>query len=145
MATNTRIGQSSAFTPSVCVHRGRFHMVFVANNDTRELLHAVSENGLNWSRLNNVGQTTKSAPALASFGNQLRVVFVANNDTNTLLETIFDDSADVWTKNTPITTVNGTVTTSESSKAGPVIALNNGLFMYYVANNNSNDLLALHI
>jgi hypothetical protein len=145
MATNTRIGQSSAFTPSICVHRGRFHMVFVANNDTRELLHAVSEDGLKWSRLNNVKQTTKSAPALASLGNQLRVVFVANNDTNTLLETIFDDSADVWTQNTPITTVNGTVTTSESSKAGPVIVLNNGLFMYYVANNNSNDLLALQI
>jgi hypothetical protein len=33
-------------------------MVFVANNDTRELLHAVSEDGLNWSRLNNVGQAT---------------------------------------------------------------------------------------
>src|SRR5215212_4277123 len=97
--SNTRIGQSSAFAPAICFHNNKFHMVFVANNNTRELLHAVSNNGITWSRLKNVRQSTKQAPAIASFKGRLRVVFVANNDTNSLLMSTFSDADDVWSDN----------------------------------------------
>jgi|SRR5581483_3551963 len=132
-----QINQTSAFAPAVCSHRGQLHMVFVANNDSRELLHVASQDGINWSRKLNVRQSTKAAPALSSFGNTLRVLFIANNNTNTLLECVYDDADDNWSDNHPIV--------GQSSKTAPALAQMNGLFMYFVANNDSNDLLALNI
>lgn len=95
------IGQeSSRFTPAVCRHRNAFHMVFVAANETGELLHAVSSDGVNWTRRNNVRQSTNAAPAIASLNDRLRVVFLANNSSQELLQAVFDDAAGVWIGNT---------------------------------------------
>ena len=142
MASNTPINQSSAFAPAVCFHNGLLHMVFVANNDSRELLHAVSGDGINWARRNNLRQSTKAAPAIASFG-QLRTYFVANNDSNTLLACFYDEANDVWSNNNPII---GNNLVPESSKATPGLAQQTGrLLMYYVANNDTNELLVFDV
>jgi hypothetical protein len=84
MAHTNIFNESSKFSPAVCFHNGQFHMVFVANNDSNELLHSVSHDGLNWSRLNNLRQSTNQAPAIASANGRLVCAFVANNPTNTL-------------------------------------------------------------
>jgi hypothetical protein len=139
MASSTKINQSSAFAPAVCFHNKLFHMAFVANNASHDLLHATSQDGIHWTRKNNIGQSTKAAPAIASLG-QLRVVFVANNDTNTLLTCFYDEAHDSWSQNNPIV--------GQSSKTTPALALPqpaNRLMMYFVANNDSNDLLVLDI
>ena len=97
------IGQeSSHFTPAICRHRNAFHMVFVAANETGDLLHAVSSDGVTWTRRNNVRQSTNAAPAIASVNDRLRVVFLANNDTRELLFATFDDAAGVWIGNTVV-------------------------------------------
>jgi hypothetical protein len=135
---NVRINQSSIFPPAVCFHGNKFHMVFVADNNSHELLHAVSDEGTKWRRLNNIRQSTKLAPAIASFRGQLRVVFVADNNTNSLLMTTWTDSSDVWSQNQPL---------NESSKAAPTLEQvpDNHLFLYFVANNASDDLLVTEI
>src|SRR5580700_9010063 len=125
MFSSTNINQSSAFPPAVCFHNQLFHMVFVANNASHDLLHATSQDGIHWTRKNNVGQSTKTAPAVASFG-QLRVVFVANNDSNTLLTCSYDEAHDRWSQNNPIV--------GQSSKTTPALALPqpaNRLLMYF--------------
>ena len=109
------IGQeSSPFTPAVCRHRNAFHMVFVAANETGDLLHAVSGDGVTWTRRNNVRQSTNAAPAIASLNDTLRVVFVANNSTHELLQSTFDDGFDVWTDNTRLNTFRESVRRSKS-------------------------------
>jgi hypothetical protein len=131
--SNFRMGESSNFTPAVCFHNGQFHMVFAAANNTNELLHSVSGDGLTWTRKNNLGQSTKQAPAIASIHGKLVCVFVANNETNDLLSVVWLESDDRWTDNT---------TTRDSSKAGPTLAVTQiGLTVYFIANNPSNDIL----
>jgi hypothetical protein len=113
-------------------------MVFVANNDTRELLHAVSDNGINWVRKNNLNQSTKQAPTIASFLNELQVVFVANNDTNLLLKCTYFDALDSWSQNVPM---------GETTSSAPMLEQipDSRLFLYFVANNDSHDLLGLSL
>jgi len=128
-----RMGESSNFTPAVCFHNGQFHMVFAAANNTNELLHSVSGDGLTWTRKNNLGQSTKQAPAIASIHGKLVCVFVANNETNTLLSVVWLESDDRWTDNK---------NERDSSKAGPTLAVApNGLTVYFLADNPSNDIL----
>ena len=57
--SNTQIGQSSPFAPAF-FHNGKLHMVFVANKNSRDLLHAVSTDGVTWQRLNNLGESRSS-------------------------------------------------------------------------------------
>jgi len=121
---------------AVCFHKGKFHMVFVANNSSRELLHAFSSDGIGWQRLHDVRQSTKEAPALASFNGILRVVFVANNDTNSLLQCTYIDNDDVWSQNNFL---------GESSKSAPTLHQTDRVLMYFVANNDTNDLLVTQL
>ena len=136
--SNIKVNQSSPFAPAVCFHRNQFHMVFVANNSSGDLLHAISPDGITWNRLNNIRQTTKAAPAIASFRGTPRVVFVANNATNSLLTTTWTESTDVWTDNHQL---------NDSCKAAPMLEQvpDNHLFLYFVANNGSNDLLVTEL
>jgi hypothetical protein len=129
---NTRIGQSSKFAPAVCFHGTAFHMVFVADDDTNQLLHAVSPDGVNWTRKRNVRQSTKQAPSIISVNGKLILVFVANNNTNTLLKCVYEDQSDDWSDNEPL---------GESSKAGPSLADVGGLKMYFIADNSTDDIL----
>ena len=121
------IGQeSSPFTPAVCRHRNAFHMVFVAANETGDLLHAVSGDGVTWTRRNNVRQSTNAAPAIASLNDKLRVVFVANNIPHQLLQSTFDDGVDVWTDNTRLNLF---------SRIGPSLqVVGSRLFVYFMSN-----------
>jgi hypothetical protein len=70
------------------------------------------------------------------------LVFVANNDTFTLLQCNYDDASDTWSDN---------ISLGEASKAAPALAvtagtgLGDGLRVYWVANNASNDLLTTAI
>jgi hypothetical protein len=102
-------------------------MVYMAANASGDLLHAVSVDGFNWSRLNNLRQSTKAGPAIASLNDKLRVVFVANNSSNDLLQCIYDDAVDVWTDN---------VRLNESSAQTPALLQIRGsrLLMYFVQN-----------
>jgi hypothetical protein len=121
--------QASNFTPAVCFHNGLFHMVFAAANNTNELLHAISHNGNDWTRLRNLGQTTKQAPAIESDNGRLRCVFVANNDSNTLLLVTWDEANDIWVN---------LVNLGETSKTGPTLFAGR---LFFIANNDSNDIL----
>jgi hypothetical protein len=134
----TRINQQSPFAPAVCLHRGRIHMVFAANNDTGELLHAVSDDGIAWTRLHDVRQSTSKAPAIVSLNNVLRVLFVAKNATNELLSCTYEDNADVFTDN---------VRVKESSSEAPTLLnkATNLAFLYFKANNPTNDILAVRM
>src|SRR5690348_14149430 len=111
--SNIRVGQSSAFAPAVLFHNGRYHMVFAANNSSRDLLHAVSTDGKSdWKRLKNLRQSTNQAPALFETNGKLICIFTANNSTNTLLSCEYQDNDDNWTDNTNL---------GEASNTGPVI------------------------
>jgi predicted GH43/DUF377 family glycosyl hydrolase len=139
--SNIPVGQSSAFAPAVLFHNGKYHMVFAANNDSRELLHAVSNDGTtNWTRLNNLRQSTNQAPALFEAKNGILVcVFTANNSTNTLLSCNYEDGDDNWTDNTNL---------GEASNTGPVIipdSLGGNPLMFWLAANSSNDILVATI
>jgi hypothetical protein len=118
-------------------------MVFVANDGSGALLHAVADvagDRSNWQRLNNLNQSTKQVPALVSVFDVLRVVFVANNETNSLLVCDYIDANDAWSPN---------VSLGESSKSAPALLAGppepfpsfQRIFMYFVANNETNDLL----
>jgi hypothetical protein len=144
--SNSRIQQSSNFTPAVCSHNGLLHAVFVANNDSQDLLHIVSADGISWTRKNNVRQSTRFAPAIMDFHGTLQIVFVANNLSNDLLACTYEDERDNWSDNRPL---------GESSKHGPALGIvgtsgqNGGLtehlLMYFVADNDSNDLLVTEV
>jgi hypothetical protein len=133
MAEFFRVQQSSPFAPAVCFHGGQLHMVFVAANDTRELLHAVSNDGFTWFRKENLGQSTKQAPAIASLRNQLRVIFVANNDTNQLLKCTYDDVHDSWSQNIQLGRL-------ASNSAATLEQFGSTLFMYWVSDDGSSDI-----
>lgn len=128
------LGQTSPFPPASCSHKGKTHMVFVANNSSNELLHADARDGRNFIRRNNLGQSTKFAPAITSNGITLRVIFVANNNANEILQCVYDDVHDTWGPNTLI---------GEQTHAAPTLGRTptNGLQLYFVANNNTNTLL----
>ncbi len=132
------IGQSSPFPPAVCSHKGRTHMVFVADNSSKELLHADSRDGHNFVRRNNLGQSTKFTPAIDSNGTTLRVVFVANNDANELLQCTHNDATGNWNPHTLM---------GEQSHAAPALGRtpDDLLLMFFVANNRTNTLLVKDI
>ncbi|HXC96097.1 MAG TPA: hypothetical protein VNU92_10360 [Edaphobacter sp.] len=144
--SNSQIHQASAFTPALCSHNGLLHAIFIAANDSHDLLHIVSVDGISWERKNNVRQAARFAPAVADFNDTLRIVFVANNASNDLLTCTYDDALDIWTDNSPL---------GESSKTGPAVgvvstvsssgALTQHLLMYFVADNDSNELLVTEI
>ena len=132
------LGQSSPFPPAICSHKGKTHMVFVANNSSHELLHADARDGRNFVRRNNVGQSAQFAPTIASDGITLRVIFVANNSSNELLQCVYDDVHDIWGANTLL---------GEQSRAAPSLGRtqDNRLELYFVANNETNTLWAKEI
>lgn len=144
--SNSQIHQASEFPPAVCFHNGFLHAIFVAANDSHDLLHIVSSDGISWERRNNVRQAARFAPAVADFNNTLRIVFVANNPSHDLLTCTYDDALDIWTDNSPL---------GESSKAGPSLGmvgttapngtLTQHLLMYFVADNDSNELLVTEV
>jgi hypothetical protein len=132
------IGQKSSVTPAVCSHSGILHMVFLADNNSHDLLHVQSRDGINWERRNNLNQQSKFAPALIDHNGQLVVVFVANDASNRLLTSTWDERIDSWTTNRLLG--------GESSNEGPALGIERGaLFVYFRANNNSGDLLVLQV
>jgi hypothetical protein len=144
--SNTQIHQASEFTPALCSHNGLLHAIFVAANDSHDLLHVVSADGISWERKNNVRQAARFAPAVVDFNDTLRIVFVANNPSNDLLTCTYDDALDIWTDNSPL---------GESSKTGPALGVvatsghdggqTQHLLMYFVADNNSSELLVTEV
>ena len=65
----------------------------MAANETGDLLHAVSSDGVTWTRRNNVMQSTNAAPAIASINNRLRVVFLGEQrDPGASLCHLFDET-----------------------------------------------------
>jgi hypothetical protein len=142
--TNTPIaGQSSLNEPAIAFDGEKYYMVFVANNDTRDLLFATSSDGLTWTRGPNLNQSSAAGPALGFINNQLTAVFVANNKSRNILYSIFDATNGLWTENVDI---------GESSKAGvtlffrppgpgPQQPSGNLPTLFFVANNDTDDLL----
>ena len=76
-------------------------IVFVANNNSNELLVCSSSDGQNWSSSTEVQQYNKAAPAVACVDNKLRIVFVANNDSNELLVCSSSDGQN-WSSSTEV-------------------------------------------
>ena len=107
-------------------------IVFVANNNSNELLVCSSSDGQNWSSSTEVQQSSKATHPLAVFDNKLWIVFVANDDSNELLVCSSSDGQN-WSSSTEV---------QQSSKAAPALAVfDNKLWIVFVANNNSNELL----
>jgi hypothetical protein len=109
-------------------------MVFAANNTSNELLHAVSDDGINnWGRRNNLRGSTRQAPTLASVNGRLVCIFIANNDTNTILKSTWvDEGNDVWDQ---------AVSLDGRSPDAPALDPNGVLKVYITADNPSNDIL----
>lgn len=117
-------------------------VVYVAANGTGKLLETTSTNGVNWTSsyaLN--GQTTKFAPAMADTSDgDLVAAYVASNGSNDLFTTL-ETGWEEWSSSYPVT--EGSSKTVQSSKTAPALAdfTNDELFLAYVANNSSDDLL----
>jgi hypothetical protein len=128
------IGQASQFAPAICSHKGRTHMVFVANNSSGDLLHADSRDGHNFVRRSNLGQSTKFAPTIDSDGTTLRVVFVSNNNNNDLLQCTYNDASDKWNPHTLL---------GEQALGAPILGRtpDHRLMLFFVANNSTHTLL----
>ena len=83
--------------PAITEHGGRLHMVIVAANRTRELLHLTSNDGSTWTRKANLNGAAGGQPAVASFAGRLVCAFRANNLTGDVLLTVWAESTDEWT------------------------------------------------
>ncbi len=140
---NVNTGQFSKSAPSLAQLGTNLFLAFVANNDSNDLLISSLKNG-SWTGNTPVGQTdvpgnqsTKFSPSLAVFGGELPssalfMAYVSNSDSNTLLSSSASDGVH-WS---------GDVTSGQSSKASPSLAaLGTKLFMAFVADNNSNEIL----
>jgi hypothetical protein len=136
------VTEASKCAPALAVFDGKLWMAFVANNDTNTLLLSSSPDGVNWTREKPPNESSKCSPALAGSEERLYLAFVADNDSNDLLVTSTDDGMS-WTRG---------AAPNESSKCGPALSGNYGLvpnepensfrlWMAFVANNDSNDLL----
>jgi hypothetical protein len=124
-------------------------LAYVANNNSNDLLTALTKDGINWTGSRLVqGQSSTQTPALVQFfvpdilldGPVL--AYVANNNGNDLLTTYTDDGIN-WT--------GSRLVVGQSSKHAPALvgfpAGPNAVFprpqliVAYVANNDTNDLL----
>jgi hypothetical protein len=128
-----------------------FSLVYVANNNSNDLLVTTSNDGVTWSKSRQItGQSSKLAPSILGVFQpqieqyQMTLAYVANNNSNDLLVTtstngiVSSTDAITWSKPSHVT--------GQSSKLAPAISgfgnsLNFNLLLAYVANNNSNDLL----
>jgi hypothetical protein len=142
---NTPIGQSSGSAPAIAFDGKTYHMVFVANESSRELLYATSPNGLPpWTRRANLNQSAAQycAPAAAflavqqadgTIANQLVAVFVSNDNRQNILFSVLQANG-TWSPSVNI---------NESSNAGvTLISTATGPVLYFVAHNSTHELLA---
>jgi hypothetical protein len=124
-------------------------LAYVANNNSNDLLTALTKDGINWTGSRLVqGQSSTMTPALVHFFVPTLSIdgpvlaYVANNDSNDLLTAYTDDGVN-WT--------GSRLAQGQSSKQAPALvgfpAWPNPVFpgpqliLAYVANNDSNDLL----
>jgi hypothetical protein len=121
-------------------------MAYVANNGSNDLFVAAASpnsNGSNivWNPGSAIpGQSSKTAPALANFNNKFVLAYVANNSSNDLLVTT---STNI--QGAKVTWGPGNLTSKtapQSSRTAPALCVfNSELYLAYVANNGTNDLL----
>jgi hypothetical protein len=146
---NTPIGQFSGTAPAIAFDGTTYHMVFVANNSTRQLLHMTSPDGLNWppqaELMGGQSAARDCAPALGYFDvviglgksqKLLVAVYVSNNEEQNILWTSLEPgSAGGWS---------GPFDINESSNSGVTLSLTGTPptpTLYFVAHNNTHSLL----
>ncbi len=111
---------------------------FVANNSTNDLLVCSSTDGVKWSANTPIGQSSKNASSMVLFNFQFWLAFVANASSNDLLICTSADGVH-WSGATPEAS---NTPVGQSSKNSPSMALfKKQLWLAFVANNPSNDLL----
>jgi hypothetical protein len=76
-------------------------MMFVADNDTRTLLHGVYDLGAERWTVKPLSEKSKAEPALVSYGGKLVAVFMANNQNNSLQFSTYDDETGTWSADAP--------------------------------------------
>ena len=128
--------------PSLAVFNNQLWVAFVANQASNDLVVCSSADGQTWSAAirvqgNGERQFTKQAPSLAVFNNQLWVAFVANQASNDL---VVCSSADGQTWSAAIR-VQGNGETQFTKQAPSLAVFNNQLWVAFVANQASNDLV----
>ena len=134
---NQQTGQSSLFDPGVTFDGNTYHMVWVANNPSRDLLYATSSDGINWTRGPNLNEKSRATPAVGILFGRVVAAFVADNDSRQIIYSLFDPLTGTWTHN---------LNTNESSRDGvAMVVVNNQAHLYFVANNASNELLEIII
>jgi hypothetical protein len=112
------------------------YLASVANDGTNSLFISSSANGQTWSSGTEINQFSKLAPALTVWQNKLWLAFVANNDTNDLLVCNSANGRD-WSPATQVTNP-----ANQTTKLAPALAAwDNKLWLAFVANNETNDLL----
>jgi hypothetical protein len=113
------------------------YLAFVANDGTNRLLISSSANGQTWNPGTEVNQFSKLAPALAVWQNKLWLAFVADNGTNDLL-VCSSANGQAWSPSTVVTDQFA----KQFTKMAPALAVwDNKLWLAFVADNDSNDLV----
>jgi flagellar biosynthesis regulator FlaF len=139
--TDLQVGQQSGMAPSLAVFSGQLCLTFVANNSSRELLMCTNDGVDGWSGNSLINQTSQCAPSLTVFNGELWLGFTADNSSNNLLVCsigALPNFGPQWSGlnfagNTPL---------GQTTKAAPsLLEFNGALWMAFVANNNTNDLL----
>ena len=135
---NMPLNESSAFPPGVVYDGTTFHMVWVANNDSRDLLYATSQDGIKWDPGPSIGEKSVAAPALGVFKEKFLIVaFVANNPTRQVLYSTLHTDEGNWSHN---------YNSNESAKGGVTMAVGKDkVNIYFVANNETNELLGITV
>jgi hypothetical protein len=149
---NTPIGQFSGTAPAIVYEptlTPPYHMVFVANETSRELLYATSPDGLYWGHGPDlIGQSAARycAPALGYFDvvidglghtqKLLVAVYVSNDEQQNILWTSLVPGSNSWAEPLNI---------NESSNAGVTLGFTGTPpttpTLYFVAHNNTHALL----
>jgi hypothetical protein len=121
-------------------------MAYVANNGSKDLFVAVASpngNGSNivWNQATAIpDQSSNTAPALAFFNNKFVLAYVATNGSNDLIVTTttnIQGTKITWGAGNPTSK-----TVPQSSRTAPALCVfNSELYLAYVANNSTNDLL----
>jgi hypothetical protein len=132
--SNSSVTQYSGTAPSLAAFNNKLYVAFLADNSSGDVLIA-SYDGANWSNDTNTGQVSQAAPTLTVFQDQLYIAFADNGLNDHLLYASSSDgtnwSASTWVPN------------QYTHKTPALAVLNSKLYITFIADNESNDLLVV--
>ena len=134
------VRQTSSAALCLAPFNGGLCLAFISNDINHKILTCLSTDGQTWTDNAKSGQTSPARPALAEFNGKLWLAFIANDSHHKLLICSSEDGKH-WSDDKKVIGPT-TKTDPETTSTGPALAAFNGsLWVAFIANNSSNQVL----